>query len=200
MFIFFFLSFSFCEVFEWRNSNNKKTLVFDVTGDQICKGHFKPLPGSNSSFKVIIRSEKNSIFFQNDNLPMNVETHYSFNVTDNEDLICEMTPVDVEKQRGFQSELEIRFETQFDTFRKEVAKEVRVEPAMYSLTKLENLLHEISKQTEELAMQIGDVEGEHKRIFVFANILSILTLIVYILVQGYLFYSMKDFLKNKKFI
>ncbi|EOB14158.1 Putative membrane integral protein [Nosema bombycis CQ1] len=200
MFIFYFLCVSFCEVFEWRNSNNKKTLVFDVTGDQICKGHFKPLPGSNSSFKVIIRSEKNSIFFQNDNLPMNVETHYSFNVTDNEDLICEMTPVDVEKQRGFQSELEIRFETQFDTFRKEVAKEVRVEPAMYSLTKLENLLHEISKQTEELATQIGDVEGEHKRIFVFANILSILTLIVYILVQGYLFYSMKDFLKNKKFI
>ncbi|EOB13129.1 putative membrane integral protein, partial [Nosema bombycis CQ1] len=147
MLIFFFLSFSFCEVFEWRNSNNKKTLVFDVTGDQICKGHFKPLPGSNSSFKVIIRSEKNSIFFQNDNLPMNVETHYSFNVTDNEDLICEMTPVDVEKQRGFQSELEIRFETQFDTFRKEVAKEVRVEPAMYSLNKLE--IYFMNIQTNE---------------------------------------------------
>ncbi|KAF9763146.1 hypothetical protein NGRA_1470 [Nosema granulosis] len=200
MFFLFFLSLSICEIFEWRNSQDKKILVFDVTGDQICKGYFKPIEGSNATMKVVIKTEKNSIFFQNESLPMNEETHFSFNVTNNEDLICEMTPIASNNRKGVQAELEVKFDTQFDTFRKDVAKQVRVEPAMYSLTKLDNLLHEISLQTDELAGRISRVEGEHKRVFIFATILAILTLLVYISVQFYLFYSMKNFLKNKKFI
>lgn len=200
MFFLFYLSMTVCEIFEWKNAVNTKTLVFDVTGDQICKGFFKPLKGSDSTMKVVIKTASNSIFFQNDNLPIDEETHFSFNITNNEDLICEMTPRDTDRYRSFEAQLEIKFDTQFDTFRKDVAKQVRVEPAMYSLTKLDNLLHEISKQTDDLAGRITKVEGEHKRVFVFATFLAILTLCVYISVQTYLFYSMKNFLKNKKFI
>lgn len=198
MISFLFFYSCLCEIYMFDKNVTKRTIVFDVTGEQICQGFFKPLNSNEGFFDVKIRSEDGGLFFE----ALNLKNHtpFAFNVSDNKDLYCEIL-FNPDKNNHFKkSELELLFETKFDTFNKSVAKQVRVEPATYTLTKLNNLLHEANIKTEELAYSLEHVGIENKKMFVFSIILSLATLISYIGVQIYLLQNMRKFFKNKKLI
>ncbi|KAK6090020.1 hypothetical protein P3W45_001066 [Vairimorpha bombi] len=199
MFFFFLISVC-CEIFGFDSKNPRREVVFDVTGDQICKGFFEPTPESDGKFKVLIKTQDGNIFFESEVLTKSKPVNFAFNITDNRDLHCIIEAIYNKDTKNPKSDLEIKFETQFDTFRKDIAKQVRVEPATYSLTKIGNLMTEMNIQTDDLVVNLGMVDNEHKRMFVAAVFLSIATLVVYVGVQIYLFNLMRNFFKTKKLI
>lgn len=174
-------------------------IEFDVLGDKICRGFFKPLSGGNTTYKASIYSGDGGILFSSSGLPVDVETHFSFNVSEPKVLTMTITPI--ENGKGVVCpDIEISFDAQFDTFRKPVAKKVSVEPAMAAMTKLDNILYELGRESDYLAHNMGRIDYEHRRMFSFVTVFSIITLVIYLCVNAYEVYSLERFFKKKKMI
>lgn len=198
MFFFLCLGITMAEIFR---PQKELKVELDVIGEKICRGFFKPIGGKNSTFRATISSEGGSILFSNQELPIETETHFSFNISDPKVLIMTLTPVVIDRSSPYvYGDIEVSFDAQFDTFKKGVAKKVSVEPAMAAMTKLDNLLHELNRESEYLAHKMGSVDYEHRRMFSFVTIFSVVTLAIYFAVNSYEVYSLKRFFKMKKMI
>ncbi|WUR03101.1 transmembrane EMP24 domain-containing protein [Vairimorpha necatrix] len=199
MFFLLFLTNLSCEILMFNETTKKREIVFDVTGDQICKGYFQPTLSSYGDFKISIITKDGHKYFETE-IYKNERKDFSFNVTDNKDLICTIIPSWPEKSKKHTSELEVHFETQFDTFRKDVAKQVRVEPATYSLTKIGNVMQEMNDHIDRLIRKMSLVEQENKKMFFLAMVLSSFVLCIYVFVEVYLLQQLRNFFKTKKLI
>jgi p24 family protein delta-1 len=184
-----------------KKSKEGLRMELDVIERRICKGFFKPLGGENCTFKASIKSDADNILFSNDSLQRETETHFSFSTVRNELLAMIVTPVVIdEKKPHTLPEIEIKFESQFNTFDRDVAKKVSVEPAMLAMTKLDNLLLELNGETEYLAHNMGRIDYEHRKLFSYLTFLSLAILVVYFCVNVYEVYLLKRFFKMKKMI
>ncbi|EEQ82429.1 hypothetical protein NCER_100864 [Vairimorpha ceranae BRL01] len=199
MFMLNFFSKIFCEIFLFDIHKRKQEIIFDVTGNQICTGWFNILPNSNADFSVVITANDGSKFFSGKVIKKG-KKDFSFNVTDTKDIKCTMTANFFENNKSKTAELEIKFDTQFDTFRKDVAKQVRIEPATYSLTKIGNVMMDMNNYIDKLITKLSRVDVESKKTFIFSILLSMVVLIVYVIVEIYLLNQMKTFFKTKKLI
>lgn len=198
MIILLFLYSSLCEIFKFDKNVTKRTIVFDVTGGQICQGFFKPLDNNIGIFDVKIKSEDGGLFFEA--LKLKEETPFAFNIADNKDLYCVITLNPDKNNNYIKAEIEVFFETKSDTFNKKEAKQGKIANANKALTDLNNVLHEANIKSEELAFSLEHVGVENKKMFVFSILLSLSTLISYVGVQIYLLQNMRKFFKNKKLI
>ncbi|ADM11089.1 putative membrane integral protein [Encephalitozoon intestinalis ATCC 50506] len=195
-----YLGIIFAEIFSVRRKRNIE-VEFDVIENKICKGYLKPINCKNSSFKAVLASESGSVYLSNENLPVDTETHFSFNISEPKVLSMVLTPIVIdETQPHTFGEIELNFSAQFDTFKKDVAKKVSVEPAMAAMTKLDNLLYELNNESEYLAHRMGSVDYEHRRMFSFVTVFSVITLVIYFGVNSYELYSLKKFFQKKKMI
>ncbi|KMV66614.1 emp24/gp25L domain-containing protein [Encephalitozoon cuniculi EcunIII-L] len=188
------------EIFSVRRKRNIE-IEFDVIENKICKGYLKPINCKNSSFKALLESEGGSVYLSSESLPVDTETHFSFNISEPKVLSMVLTPVVIDGSQPYTfGEIELDFTAQFDTFKKDVAKKVSVEPAMAAMTKLDNLLHELNNESEYLAHRMGSVDYEHRRMFSFVTVFSVITLVIYFAVNSYELYSLKRFFQRKKMI
>ncbi|AFN82562.1 putative membrane integral protein [Encephalitozoon romaleae SJ-2008] len=188
------------EIFSARRNRNIE-IEFDVIENKICKGYLKPINCKNSSFKAVLASDTGSVYLSNENLPVDTETHFSFNISEPKVLSMVLTPIVIDDSQPHTfGEIEVDFSTQFDTFKKDVAKKVSVEPAMAAMTKLDNLLHELNSESEYLAHRMGSIDYEHRRMFSFVTVFSVVTLVIYFGVNSYELYSLKKFFQKKKMI
>jgi hypothetical protein len=207
MLIFLFIGLLSALIFKPKDKNEIVEIEIDVIENQICQGFFKPAKGYNIGYEVSIstldeESEKKKFYFYNSSVPFDVKTHFSFNNVDPQKLILQIIPfvLTEENSRYTTGEIEFKFDTQFDTFNKEVAKGVRVEPAIHALTKIEELLFQIKVQTEARADKMNAVTTEHRMVVSFVSLCSIVTLCVFFGVNIYQLHSIKKFFKRKKLI
>lgn len=188
------------EIFSAHRKRNIE-VELDVIENKICKGYLKPINCKNSSFKAVLASDTGSVYLSNENLPVDTETHFSFNISDPKVLSMVLTPIVIDDSQPHAfGEIEVDFSAQFDTFKKDVAKKVSVEPAMAAMTKLDNLLHELNNESEYLAHRMGSIDYEHRRMFSFVTVFSVITLFIYFGVNSYELYSLKRFFQKKKMI
>lgn len=195
-----FLASALAEILVLRD-RDAFTMEFDVIENKICSGFLKPLGGKNTTYKAAMHTESGSILFSSASLRPDEETHFSFSVDRPTNMRLVVTPVVLDRAgQPINPDLEISFNAQFDTFKKDVAKRVSVEPAMAAMTRLDNLLYELSRESEYLAHKMGRIDYEHRRMFSFVTIFSVITLAIYFAVNSYELYSLKRFFKMKKMI
>ncbi|TBT98456.1 hypothetical protein CWI36_2382p0010, partial [Hamiltosporidium magnivora] len=151
-------------IFHFENRMDNLTIKIDLIENQICQGHFTPLNVIGESFEVIISTEdEGKYYLHNTSLPPNKETHFSFNTYEAQTILIYMKRKQIDNSHvpnNYVPRIELKFDSQFDTFNKEVAKGVRVEPAIAALTNLQKLLHDATIETEvvtnTLNMWIGN--------------------------------------------
>ncbi|KAL0265901.1 UNVERIFIED_CONTAM: hypothetical protein PYX00_011618 [Menopon gallinae] len=122
--------------------------------------------------------------------------HFSFSLSDPDELLVTMmksTPRETMKIR-------LKYETQFNTFNKDVAQKVVVKPAMTALNRFGMLLKRVSDQTYERARQMSKVRAEHKKSVILVLSFSLLTMIGFAVVNYYQVVMLKRFFKQKKLI
>lgn len=182
---------------------NTESLVIeeDLIENQICTGFFKPKDSINCTYDVMIVSTHDEVlYFHKDGLP-ETETHFSFNTTEPESLIVEIKakPID-STQAHLPNKIVYKFDSEFDTFNKDVAKNVRVEPAVEALISLEKLLYEAYIQTQARTVKMKVLTAQHGMMVRYVTFISIVTLLLVILFNTYQIYAMKKFFKKKKLI
>lgn len=173
----------------------------DVIENQICTGFFQPKDAINTSYEVMILSPNEEVlYFHKEGIP-NAETHFSFNITDAENLLVEIKAKPTNEEISHvPNKIAYKFESDFDTFNKDVAKNVRVEPAVEALISLEKLLYEAYIQTQARTVKLQTLTRQHGMMVRYVTFVSIVTLILVTLFNAYQIYAMKKFFKKKKLI
>lgn len=177
------------------------TFTENMIDNQIVQGVLKPIGNINCKYIVTIIGTETGIYhFHTDKLE-NADMAYSFNISEPTDFEITIKPVVIDPSRDYEpGKLGYSMTSQFDTFKKEVAKDVKVEPALQTLTWMEDLLIQIIKQTEQRHVQLNSMTEEYNRSIRFISGFSLLTLSIVIAFNFYQVYSMKQFFKKKKMI
>ncbi|KAM0684967.1 hypothetical protein COBT_003824, partial [Conglomerata obtusa] len=125
------------------------------------------------TYEISITSEDKKMYYlYQEKLKQGEETHFSFNNIDPQKLFVEAKPVSLVNNLGLKDligdfKLKYNFEYQFDTFNKDVAKDVRIQPTVQALMHLERLMHEVFLQTEARGDRLRVLSMQHNRIMNF---------------------------------
>lgn len=173
----------------------------NMIDNQIVHGFFKPIGNINCKYSVsIVGSDTGIHHFYTEQLE-NTEMNYSFNISEPSDFVITFKPTVIDSTRDFvPGKIGYSMVSQVDTFKKEVAKDAKVEPALQTLTWLEELLIQVIRQTERRHKQLNALTEQYNKSIRFMSGFSLLTLSVVIAFNFYQVYSMKQFFKKKKMI
>lgn len=173
----------------------------DIIDNQICTGYFKAVDADPNNYSAVIVSEEDQIIYFNKETLTESGAHFSFNNNEPEILMVEIKrKVKANTKSFLPGKIVYKFESDFDTFNKEVAKNVRVEPAVEALITLEKLLYEVFVQTQSRREKMMALTKQHGMMVRYVSVLSVITLILMILFSAYQLYAMKKFFKKKKLI
>lgn len=203
----FFLPLALCEIFKFEYPGESIRLAFSLDPENINTGFFKPEKGSNMKFKVKIASkDERKTLYVNDSLEEGIETHFSFNNTDSQDIYMLISTIakDSPNESNFGSNtsgsIQMKFESTADTFNKDVSKEVQYKPAINALNQLLDKLNQITQSTKEVYNKSGDLKNEQKKMLGFVVGFSVLSLIAFTIFNGIQLYLMKSYLNEKKYL
>ncbi|KAK1348876.1 hypothetical protein LUQ84_002021 [Hamiltosporidium tvaerminnensis] len=200
----FLLNITMAVIFHFENRMDNLTIKIDLIENQICQGHFTPLNVIGESFEVIISTEdEGKYYLHNTSLPPNKETHFSFNTYEAQTILIYMKRKQIDNSHvpnNYVPRIELKFDSQFDTFNKEVAKGVRVEPAIAALTNLQKLLHDATIETEVVTNTLNMWIGNFNKLVASSLYVSVLTLLLFIFFNVVHVNRMKKFFMRKKLI
>lgn len=197
----FFLTLTLCEIFKFEYPGESIRITFSLDPENINTGFFKPEEGSNMKFKVKIASkDERKTLYLNDLLEEGVETHFSFNNTDSQDIYMLISSIGKEDGNGNGGEIQMKFESTADTFNKEVSKEVQYRPAINALNQLLDKLNQITQSTKDVYNRSGDLKNEQKKMLGFVVGFSVISVLAYGIFNGIQLYLMKSYLNEKKYL
>ncbi|KAM0680594.1 hypothetical protein GINT2_001282 [Glugoides intestinalis] len=198
----FFLTSVLCEIFLFTNPEESLNIAFTLDPENINQGFFKPDATTNLRFKVkIISKDKRKIFYINDSLEEAVETHFSFNNTESQDVDLSITSFKVDQAIPVSPcEFQMKFESSADTFNNKVSKEVQYKPAINALNTLLEKLSQITTATKVVYNKSGDLNYEQRRLSEFVVLFSILSLLIFSFFNFFQLYLMKSYLNQKKYL
>ena len=201
MFFSFFLL-AACEIFTFRKPNQTMLISFTLDPDNINTGFFKTTPENNMNFKVkITGKDENNVFYSNEHLKEGEEVHFSFNNTLSQDVFMIITSYIVDESAPYNpGEIQMKFESAFDTFNSKVSKKQQYEPAIFALDHLLKKLTDTSNLTRETYNKSGDLRNQQKKMQGFVLGFSILSLIAFGMFNFFQLYLMKSYLNEKKYL
>lgn len=202
MFLALFLSLISCEIFTFDSPNKTQLISFTLDPDNINTGFFKVAPGNNMNFKVkITGKDENNVFYSNENIKENEEVHFSFSNTVVQDAFLKIVSYIPDEASPYRSgEIQMKFESTFDTFNSNVSKKQQYEPAIFALDHLLKKLAETSKLTRETYNKSGDLKDQQRKMQGFVIGFSILSLIAFGFFNFFQLYLMKAYLNEKKYL
>lgn len=191
-----------CEIFTFKHPNKTMLISFTLDPDNINTGFFKTTPGNNMNFRVkITGKDENNVFYSNDHLKEGEEVHFSFNNTLVQDVFMRITSYLIDESLPYNpGEVQMKFESTFDTFNAKVSKKQQYEPAIYALDHLLKKLTETSNLTRETYNKSGDLRNQQKNMQGFVLGFSILSLIAFGFINFFQLYLMKSYLNEKKYL
>lgn len=189
----------------YDNSEPTIKIEEEIIEHQICQGYFTPVSSTNCTFEISISTQdKQLYFFYKDKLAMNEETHFSFNNIDPQVVLIEAKPVmpDGTQLKIIPNDLQLKYDFtyQFDTFNKEIAKDVRIQPTVQALTHLEKLMYDVYVQTETRGDMLNKLIMQYNKYFKFVFSISFITFSIVICMNIWQVYSIRKFFKKKKMI
>lgn len=201
MFFLFVLK-AFCEIFSFSEPNKQLKVSFSLDPDNINTGFFEPLSGSFLDFSVTIRNAAGSkIFYQNEKLETGIQTHFSFNNTEPEEVILEINSLKAEQgEEGKVSQLHWKFESTIDSFNQKSSKKYIYEPAIYALNHILKRLRSAYDLTKETYSQTGGLKTEQKQMLRIVTLLSVVSLVAFATVNFIHLAMMKSYLNKKKYL
>lgn len=189
MFVLFFLC-VMGEIFVFDRPDTLH-LRFTLEPENINTGFFNP--SADACGVKIASKDGQRVLYVNDALPAHKETHFSFNNTDADEIVLEITA-------GSRAEVQMKFESTPDTFNNAVSKEVQYKPAISALNHLLSKLNDISVRTKEVYNKLGDLKAEQRKTVSFVLGFSIVTLIAFTALNFFKLYMMKMYLNKKKYL
>jgi hypothetical protein len=203
----FLLSFLFlykitCEIFTFNAPGKTQTISFTLDPDNINTGFFKSTPGNNMNFKVkITGKDENNVFYSNEALNEGEEVHFSFSNTTVQEVFLKITSFLVNESSGFNpGEIQMKFESTYDTFNSKVSKKQQYEPAIFALDHLLKKLSMASEVTRETYNKSGDLKDQQNKMQAFVIGFSVLSLIAFGFFNFFQLYLMKCYLNEKKYL
>lgn len=198
----FFLATVLCEIFVFSTPEDSLKIAFTLDPENINQGFFKPAAANNLGFKVkIVSKDERKIFYTNDSLAEGVETHFSFNNTESQDVTLFITPFKINQAAPIlPCEFQMKFESTADTFNNKVSKEVQYKPAINALNSLLEKLSHITNATKIVYNKSGDLNYEQRRLTEFVVIFSVLSLLIFAFFNFFQLYLMKSYLNQKKYL
>jgi len=201
---FVFLGFAMCEIFKFTKPSQRLNITLELNEDNINSGFFKVEQGSKMKFDVRIYSKDEGEvrpLYSNNTLKENVETHFSFNNSKRLKVEVEIVGTAYDTTESvFDSEIELYFKSNIDSFKSDVSKKFHYEPAIYALDHLLKKLNDIISSTKAVYNQSGNLGKEQKKLASFVAGFSIFTVIAYGAFSFFQLYLMKSYLNEKKYL
>lgn len=197
-----FISFAQALIYTLSKNTNLKTYTHELIANQITQGVLSPLWGSNCRYAVTIESVSDQrTLFHSPSLTQYENTHFSFvnETPKNLKIYIETFPIDntMPYEPG---KLKMSFYSKFNTFDKDVAKSHAVEPAIKQLIEFEKLLHQMITRTEAKKEKMISILRSQKTLFTSVSFLSLITFIVFVVVNIYQMKKMETFFRQKKLL
>lgn len=196
------LWFAACEIFTFTEPNKTQLISFTLDSDNINTGFFKIEPGNNMSFKVkITGKDENNVFYANDHIKEGEEVHFSFNNTVVQDVFMKIMSYIPDVSQAFKpGEIQMKFESTFDTFNSKVSKKQQFEPAIFALSEVLRKFTQTIELTRETYNKSGDLRDQQRKMQGFVIGFSILSLIAFGFFNFFQLYLMKSYLNEKKYL
>eukprot|EP00866_Antonospora_locustae_P001977 jgi/Antlo1/1977/149 len=192
-----FLAGTYAYIFTIGNDRAKQEILMKGIEGTIFIGSFEIFgPATQSCYVKIVSSMNPRNKYLDIEVHPGTKQHFSFSLSDPDELLVTMTksaPREMMKIR-------LKYETQFNTFNKDVAQKVVVRPAMTTLNSFGMLVKKVSDQTYERARQMSKIRAEHKKSVILVLVFSLLTMMGFAVVNYYQVVMLKRFFKQKKLI
>lgn len=194
---FLLLAGAYAYIFTIGHDRVKQEILLKGIEGTIFTGSFEIVGPTAQSGSVRIVSSLNP---RNSYLDIEVhpgtKQHFSFSLSDPDELLVTM----MKSAPRESMKIRLKYETQFNTFNKDVAQKVVVRPAMATLNSFGVLVKKVSDQTYERARQMSKIRAEHKKSVILVLVFSLLTMIGFAVVNYYQVVMLKRFFKQKKLI
>lgn len=169
-----------------------------VIGNQICRGSFKLLTPTTGSIATTIFSEDMKRVFTKENLKYDSQVNFSFNTTPGQTYMIKIEEIDHIPEKSIKVEYE--FNSQYNTFNKEIAKYEVIDPALSEMARFEKLLYQLSLQTSYRQRETAAFSGSINEIVASILCINLVMSIAFAGILAYQTISFKGFLKKKKLI
>lgn len=188
--------------FELSEKLPKIEILEDMIENQIFQGTFRPVGTKNCSYSISVTCPKDEkVFFYGREIPADEDTVVTFSTASYEKIKITMLLNMPEGLEIFMpGVLHFTYTTQFDTFDKNVARDVSVGPAINTLQNFEKLLYSLEQQTQAKQEQMDYLRNKHDAISILVVGCSLSTLLIFTLLNVQQVYSLSSFIKKKKLI
>ncbi|KAG0442706.1 hypothetical protein DMUE_0070 [Dictyocoela muelleri] len=188
--------------FNLSEKKPKIEIFQDMIENQIFQGTFKPVGTKNCTYSISVTCPKDEkVFFYSRKIPNDEETVVTFSTTSYEKIKISMLLNIPDDSSNYEpGDLNFTYTTQFDTFDKNVARGVSVEPAMNALQNFEKLLYNLEQQTQVKQQQMEYLRNRHDSINFLVVGCSLCTLLIFTVLNIQQVYSLNTFIKKKKLI
>ncbi|KAI5181051.1 hypothetical protein NEOKW01_1292 [Nematocida sp. AWRm80] len=169
-----------------------------VIDNRISKGSFKIETPTQGSLNVAIFSEDLKKVFYKDGLKSQEKIDFSFNTTKGQTYTIQLSQKDPIPESHLK--VEYQFDTQYNTFNKNVAKTEVIDPALSEMSNFEKLLYELSIQTSFRQKETAAFSDSINEIVISILCINFIMFVAFAGILAYQTISFKDFLKKKKLI
>lgn len=200
--MFLFISSVHSLIYTLTKQNPLKVYSHDLIPNQITQGSVAIIGGINSKYALTIESEgdRRTYYHSPDIDPADVK-HFSFVNSDAKQLKIYIEAYSQDDSPNFEPGLvRFSFNSKFNTFDKNVAKEHAVEPAMKQLIEFEKLLQTVYLKTEAKKNKLIVVIRSQKTLFTSISYLSFFLFILFAGVNVWQMKRVENFFKKKKLL
>ncbi|TBU12355.1 hypothetical protein CWI38_0791p0030 [Hamiltosporidium tvaerminnensis] len=169
-------------IYMFEEDRRDIAMEVNIKKNSIIRGYFISMVETYGSFSAYIEI-KNEFLLNNSYMKFNDEIHFSFSSKD--------------KPSDFIPRIEFTYETSEDTFDKINAKNVSIDPAIKTLSKLRNQLHDVAKETKTVKKCLNEYSINFENFVVVSIYISLLAFLCSSFVYAI---RIKNFFKRKKFI
>ncbi len=202
--ILLFISFIFCEIFQFNAVGEVKKIKVNLKADSINSGFFRPYPGSNMTFTVEMSSISSSnepgvVLYSSGILPVDQEVHFSFNNTNSKSIYIVITAIAVNNnEKVHPGQIKMKFQSIIDTFNKNVSQKEQIEPAIYALDYLLTKVNNVIISTKDVSFRVREFDRNNSAMMNIIIILSCLTFVSYTVFSALQLYFTRNYLNQKK--
>lgn len=172
-----------------------------VIENQICSGFFIANSHNIDTYEAMIVSLNEKITHIKITVLNDIKTHFSLNTTNAETFKVKITKTsNIKSTENMTDKIVYNFEIDFDTFNINMAKNVRVIPALNALNELEEMTSVVYVQIRASRNDLQTLTRQHSMMIKYVVLTSVITLMLLIIFNMYQIYALKRFFKSKKLI
>lgn len=197
-----FLVYTRCLIYTLSKNQPLKEFTHNVIPNQMTQGSVKAIGGQNCKYAITIESDadKRAVFHKTD-ISSDKPNHFIVVNQDARLFIIFIEAYKIDENGIFEpGKVQFSFNSKFNTFDKDVAKEHAVEPAMKQLLEFEKLLHTTLLKTETKRSKLLQMIKSQRSLFLSVSYLSFFLFVLFFVVNILQMKRAEKFFRSKKLL